>query len=94
MNFSGITLHLYTTQEEIINGKKGVNTILAWIKAEKPLDANYHISVPIDVCDILEKEVRVNTGLIKQYYENMSNEMGKAVGNAMSQELEKVFSKF
>jgi len=79
---------VYTTKEELLNAKNGGTTLVA--SKTKTKDAEYQISVPLDACDILDDSVRVNLALIQQSIEDV----GKVIGEAMSAELAKVFSKF
>ena len=90
MSYTGLSLHLYTTQNEINNIKNNVSTIIAWTKENKPENAKYHISVSADVCDVLENEIRVNISKIQDYFNNL----GAMMGEAMGKELEKVFKQF
>ena len=83
---TGLTIHLYTTKEELINAKNGVSTI----KEQKTKDATFHISVSIDICDILDKQVRVNVSKTKEQLDSA----GAMIGDAMGKELEKVFKQF
>ena len=87
---TGLTIHLYTTKEELINAKNGVSTIVGWTKEQKTKDATFHISVSIDICDILDKEVRVNVSKTKEQLDSA----GAMIGDAMGKELEKVFKQF
>jgi len=87
---TGLSLHLYTTKQEIDNAKNGVSTIVAWPKGKQPKDAVYHVSVSVDICDVLDGEVRVNVSKNAAELEKMSS----TIGAAMGAELEKVFSKF
>lgn len=84
---TGLGLHLYTTKEELDNAKNGVSTIVAWTKEQKQTGAVYHISASLEICDVLEKEVRINISKVKEQMDSA----GAAVGEAMGKELEKVF---
>lgn len=83
---TGLGIHLYTTKQELDNAKKGVSTILAWPKGEQPENAIFHISVSVDICDVLDDEVRVN--IFKA-----TDESNKVVA-AFGAELERVFKQF
>jgi len=83
---TGMSLHLYTTKEELDNAKNGVSTIVGWTKEQKPVNAYYHISVSSNVCDILEKEVRINISQVNDQLENL----GVIMGEAFSKEFEKM----
>ena len=87
---SGLTLHLYTTKQELDSAKNGVSTIIAWIKGKQPEAAIYHISVSVDICDVLDNEVRVNVSKAAIEMEKLSMSMGAAMGA----EIEKVFKQF
>ena len=87
---SGLTLHLYTTKDELDNAKNGVSTIVGYTKEQKQTGAIYHISASVDICDILEKEVRINVSKTQEQLDALGTTMGEAMGK----ELEKVFSKF
>ena len=87
---SGLTLHLYTTKDELDNAKNGVSTIVGYTKEQKQTGAIYHISASVDICDILEKEVRINVSKTQEQLDAL----GITMGEAMGKELEKVFSKF
>jgi len=87
MTSTGLSLHLYATKEELDNAKNGVSTIVAWTKEQKQTGAIYHVSASMDICDILEKEVRVNISKSGAQFE----EFGKVLGEAMGKELEKAF---
>ena len=87
---TGLSLHLYTTKQELDNAKNGVNTIVAWPKGKQPKDAVYHVGVSVDICDVLDGEVRVNVSKNAAELEKMSS----AMGATFAAELEKVFSKF
>ena len=84
---TGFGLNLYTTKEELNNAKNGVSTIVAWTKEQRGPDAVYHVSASVDICDILEKEVRVNVSKSGEQFEGY----GKVLGEAMGKELERVF---
>ena len=87
---TGLTLHLYTTKEELDNAKNGVSTIVGWTKEQKQTSAIYHISASADICDILEKEVRINVSKVKEQMDMA----GLMVGEAIGKELEKEFKAF
>jgi hypothetical protein len=87
---TGLSLHLYTTKQELDNAKNGVSTIVAWVKGKQPEEAIYHISVSVDICDILDGEVRVNVSKT----DDELNKMSATMGAAMGAELEKVFKQF
>ncbi|WP_407311007.1 hypothetical protein [Desulfosporosinus sp. SB140] len=84
---TGLSLHLYTTKQELDNAKNGVSTIVAWAVGKQPKDALYHISASVDICDVLEEEVRVNVFNTDGELEKMSLKMGEG----FAAELEKVF---
>jgi hypothetical protein len=86
----GISIHIYTTKEEIINGKNGVSTIIGWSEIDKPENAKYCLMVPTESCDILENEIRVN---VSKALESI-REAGTVVGKAVGEEIEKVFKQF
>ncbi|EGW40688.1 hypothetical protein [Desulfosporosinus sp. OT] len=87
---TGLSLHLYTTKQELDNSKNGVSTIVAWIKGKQPKEAIFHVGASVDICDVLDSgEVRINVS-------KTDGEMEKAaalMGAVMGAELEKVFSK-
>lgn len=87
---TGVFLHLYTTKEELLNAKNGVSTILAWVKGKQPENAIYHIHISLDVCDVLDNEVRVNVSKVLNQLENIGITMGDAIGR----EIEKMVNKF
>jgi len=87
MNNTGLGLHLYTTKEELDNAKNGVSTIVGWAKEQKPKGAIYHIGASLEICDVLEKEVRINISRVKEQMDLA----GSLVGEAMGKELEKIF---
>ena len=87
---TGLTLHLYTTKEELDNAKNGVSTSVGWTKEQKQNGAVYHISVSADICDVLEKEVRINISKVEEQLNVVSTKMGEVMGF----ELEKVFKQF
>lgn len=87
---SGLSLHLYTTKQELDNAKNGVSTIVAWPKGKQPKDAIYHVSASVDICDVLDNEVRVNVFKTADELEKMSS----AMGATFAAELEKVFKQF
>lgn len=87
---TGLSLHLYTTKEELDNAKNGVSTIVGWTKEQKQTSAVYHISVSADICDVLEKEVRINISKVEEQLLTAS----AGIGEAMGKELEKVFKQF
>jgi len=87
---TGLTLHLYTTKEELDNAKNGVSTIVGWTKEQKQTGAVYHISVSLDVCDVLEKEVRINVSKVQEQLASA----GAMMGETMGKESEKVFKQF
>jgi len=84
---SGLSLHLYTTKQELDNAKNGVSTIVAWAKGKQPKEAVYHIGVSVDICDVLDGEVRVNVSKTADEL----NKVSAAMGAAMGAELEKIF---
>ncbi len=87
---SGVSLHLYTTKQELDNIKNGVSTIVAWVDGMQPEDAVYQISAGIDICDVLTGEVRVNVSRAGDEIKKM----GEIVGAAIAAELDKVFKQF
>jgi len=93
---SGIALHLYTTEKEIYNAKKGITTIVGYLKEFKPVDALYHISVPANVCDIVDEEVRINLNKIQSDKEKefikAGNMIGKAMSDAMGKEMQRLMN--
>lgn len=86
----GVSLHVYTTKEEITNGKNGVNTIIGWTEFDRPENAKYHIQVSIEACDILENEIRVN---VVKAADSIAK-AGTIVGEAVGKELDKVFKNY
>lgn len=88
---TGLSLHLYTTKQELDNAKNGVSTIVAWVKGKQPENAVFHIGTSADICDVLESgEVRVNVFKTQGELDKMS----ATIGAAMGAELEKVFKQF
>jgi hypothetical protein len=85
---TGLALHLYTTKEELDNAKNGISTIVGWTKEQKPVNAYYHISVSMDICDILEKEVRVNVSKTNDQFEAIGLVMGETFGKEFSKLIE------
>jgi hypothetical protein len=90
MMTTGLSLSLYTTKQELDNVKAGVSTIVAWTKDKKPENAIYHITVSVDICDVLDGEVRVNISKTQEEIEKAAAFMGATMGA----ELEKVFKQF
>lgn len=87
---TGLSLHLYTTKQELNNAKNGVSTIIAWAKGKQPKEALYHIGVPIDICDVLDDgEVRVNVSKMDGELEKSATLMGTVMGA----EIEKAFKR-
>lgn len=86
MKTTGINISLYVSRKELINAKQGGTTMIA--SKTKTKDAEYQVNVTLDACDILEDEVRVNISMISKSME----EAGKAMGEAMGAELQKVFA--
>lgn len=86
MDTTGINISLYVSRKELINAKQGGTTMIA--SKTKTKDAEYQVNVTLDACDILEDEVRVNISMISKSME----EAGKAMGEAMGAELQKVFA--
>jgi hypothetical protein len=84
---TGMSLHLYTTKEELQNASNGVSTIVGWTKEQKPEGANYHISASTMICDVLEKEVRINVSRASEEFDKI----GSMMGITMAAELEKAF---
>lgn len=82
---TGISMFTWTSVKELQNAKNGGSTLLA--SKSKSKDMDIQISVPIDACDILDSEIRVNTTLIQTSFEDLGKKMGEAVGA----ELQKVF---
>jgi len=64
--------------------------IVGWTKEQKQTSAVYHISASVDICDVLEKEVRINISKVKE----QMDVAGLMVGEAIGKELEKVFKAF
>lgn len=87
---SGVSLQLYTTKQELDNIKNGVSTIVAWAPGKEPDEAIYGISVSIEICDVLDGEVRVNVSRAGDEIKKM----GEIVGAAIAAELDKVFKQF
>jgi len=85
---TGLSLHLYTTKQELDNAKKGVSAIVAWPKGKQPKEAIYHVSASADICDVLDGEVRVNIFKTAAELEKMSSAMGATFAG----ELAKVFN--
>jgi hypothetical protein len=85
---TGITINVWASKTELMNAKSGGSTLVA--SKAKTKEADIQILVPLQACDILDDEVRVNVTLIKQSIDNL----GKTVGEAMGKELEKVFKQF
>ena len=64
--------------------------IVGWTKEQKQTSAVYHISASVDICDVLEKEVRINISKVKE----QMDVAGLMVCEAIGKELEKVFKAF
>lgn len=86
MSTTGINISLYVSRKELINAKQGGTAMIA--SKTKTKDAEYQVNVTLDACDIFEDEVRVNLSMISKSME----EAGKAMGEAMGAELQKVFA--
>lgn len=85
---TGLNILAYTSQKELMNAQNGASTLIAF--KTKIGESDYQIYVPLDACDILGNEIRVNLSLIRQNVEDV----GRVMGDAIGKELEKVFNKF
>lgn len=77
MKNTGLTIHLYTTKEELDNAKSGVSTVVGWTKEQKQTGAIYHISASLDICDVLDKEVRINVSKVKEQMDSAGALVGE-----------------
>ncbi|WP_458462412.1 hypothetical protein [Paenibacillus sp.] len=83
---TGLNLTVYVSKEELDNAKNGGSTMVA--SKAKTKDAEYQLSVPLDACDILANEVRVNLTVVRTDLDAA----GQAIGSAMAAEMQKVLS--
>ncbi|WP_179135827.1 hypothetical protein [Paenibacillus sp. 32352] len=84
---TGVNVRLYTTWNELSAVKDGTSSMLvAYTEPNKPKDATYEITVPLEGCEATAKEVRVNVTTIRRDAAKMAEAMGKA----MAEELDKV----
>lgn len=85
---NGISLTLYTSKVELDALKAGSTTLIA---SPKPQGDNFfQISVSVDSCDVVGDQVRVNTIALKKAMDDIGNQMGVAIGQALETELTKV----
>lgn len=85
---NGIGLRLFTRKNELIAAKKGITTMVVAYPEPKG-EYIYGFTSPLDACDFFEDEVRVNTELLTKGLDDL----GVQFGQAMGQELEKIFAK-
>ncbi|MCY9539162.1 hypothetical protein M5X17_26415 [Paenibacillus alvei] len=86
MQVTGLNMTLFVSRKELTNAKQGGSTMIA--SNIKTKDAVYQVNVPVDACDILDDEVRVNLSMVRKNIE----EAGRVMGEAMAAELHKVFA--
>ncbi|MCM3143053.1 hypothetical protein [Brevibacillus sp. MER 51] len=85
---TGVNLKLATTWSELQAVKDGTSTMMiAYTKDTAPTAASFDISVPLDVCVVVGKEVRVNFSRIKE----TASELGELMANTFGAELDRVF---
>lgn len=58
-----VMLHLYTTKEELSR----CGLMFGWTKENKPKGAEYHISVPLSICEVSDDVVRIYTSKLEFY---------------------------
>lgn len=87
---TGLSLSLYTTKQELDNAKAGVSTIVAWTGDKKPENAIYEVNANLEICDVLDTEVRVNVSKAQDELKKVAEIMGTVMGT----ELEKVLKQF
>jgi hypothetical protein len=83
-----ISISIFTTKAEIDNLKKGSTILLGWIEGYQPEDAIYRISTSLDACEIVDKQVRVNTTVVQQSIK----QMGEVIGSEIGKQLQLVFA--
>ncbi|MED1801703.1 hypothetical protein [Brevibacillus porteri] len=78
---TGVTLKLATTWSELQAVKDGTSTMMiAYTQDKAPATATFNINVPLDVCEVVGKEVRVNVSRIKETASELGELMGKTFG--------------
>lgn len=84
---TGLTIHLYTSKDEIIRVQTGESTML--IATTRPdIDFDVQFTAAADACEFAATEVRVNIEKLAVTVEKIGTQMAAAMGA----ELEKVFA--
>ncbi|TQR29404.1 hypothetical protein [Brevibacillus brevis] len=88
---TGISLQLFTKWSELQAVKDGTSTIMiARIEKHRFLGDDFQINVPLDVCEVVGKEVRVNISQIKQATSELGEMMGKTFGAELDRVLKEI----
>lgn len=82
---TGINMRLYTTWNELLAVKDGTSSMLvAYTDGNKPKDATFEITVPLEGCEVTTKEVRVNLTTISRDAVKIAETMGRAMANQLN----------